>query len=286
MKPSLSKKEVVSVLALEPEAFLYIPSDIYGQIIGACIGCDIEISGMGQLVPYESGYLVTKMHIGKQSCTAVETTLCGDWIADLEQEVMDGEHGEGELAWWWHSHVDMKTYWSGTDMTAIDQMSKPDCRIISTVFNRKFQFLTSYSQGESRDGFYPKVFKDGLKTVIIPSDEIVVEIDEKVERVVYTAPKPVKGVKLMSDNVDRFGPLNWKTHSPPNFFADEEYEAVIADVMILGDVSRTTAVDMYQSFKDVCGYESDEPVDILESYAIFKSNNFDKHNKQIPRSIT
>lgn len=161
-------------------AYLYIPSHIYGQILGYVCGCSVEISGMGQLERYKDGYIVTKVHLPKQKCTSVETEMDADDLGVLEYECEDGMFKDyGELAWWWHSHVDMPTFWSGTDHEAMVKLSA-NGRILSTVFNRKFEMRTAYRQGESGDGFYMPVFSDELKTVIIPSNSVEQEINNKV----------------------------------------------------------------------------------------------------------
>ena len=220
MKKKKNKAQIKqSMLAEQPKAFLYIPSDIYGQILGYCVGCSVEISGMGQLKPYNDGYIVTKIHLPKQQCSGVETEMDADELGVLEYECEDGEFkDDGELIWWWHSHVDMGTFWSVTDHNAIDQLAAHG-RVVATVFNRKFSMKTAYKQAASDDGFYPPVFSDDLVTVIIPSSDIEQHIEDKVseqERIITT----YKGSKPPAFN-------NWHT----NCWADEEpiYKTAIDD---------------------------------------------------------
>jgi len=207
--PTIAPPKPVSVLAsVDTKAALYIPSDIYGQILGLCIGCDIEISWMGQLKPYYDGYIVTKIHVPKQECSAVETTMDADELAVLEYECEDGKYADyGELIWWGHSHVDMSTGWSGTDHEAKKQLAA-NGRVVATVFNRKFEFRTAYRQARSDDGFYPAVYSDNLKTVIIPTEETHKIIKGNVTREAVV-PFTITG----SDNY-------WDKHNRTNHYGD------------------------------------------------------------------
>jgi len=170
------------------DAFLYIPSDLYGKVLGCVVGCDIEASGFGQLKPYKNGYIVTAVHLLDQTCTSVETEIDPKALASLDYECTDGTHKEqGELLWWWHSHVDMPTFWSDTDHEAMRELARTDARVVATVFNRKREMLTAYRQGESGDGYYPAVFKDDLKTVVVAPEYIANELVAKIVRKSYVA---------------------------------------------------------------------------------------------------
>lgn len=267
LAPSVPK----SVLSSEDDdGFLYIPADIYGEILGLCIGCDIEISGMGQLIPYKRGYKVTKLHVGVQFCTSTETDICDDWLSTLEYEVLQGKHGEGDLSWWWHSHVDMGVFWSPTDMAAINQMSKNGGRMISTVFNRAHDFRTSYSQGASKDGYYPKMFADELKTIIIPSESMETEIKEKVMRQVRTATK--------QDPYDYYDFMDKDTPPVPEKYGingekltDKDIkENVIQSLVYYYAVTLQEANDMYDVYENRAGYPPTDADDVYEVHESFK----------------
>ena len=165
------------------DSFLKIPSDIYGEIMGLVNGCEIEISWLGQVRPLGDGYIVTKIHVLKQECSGVETTLDADAIAMLDYECTDGKYKKyGDLLWWGHSHVDMSAFWSSTDHDAMKTLSGVGCLVISTVFNRRREMRTAYRQGKSIDGFYPEVFKDELSTEIVASGGILKLISDNVSR--------------------------------------------------------------------------------------------------------
>ena len=160
---------------------LTIPSDMYATIMGWVYACDIEVSGMGQLKRTKDGYEVTAVHILDQTCTSVETEMSAEAMGVLEYECEDGEFkDDGDLIWWWHSHVDMPVFWSSTDMDAIEQLSPENGRIVATVFNKNREFRTAYRQGESE--FSPAIFLDELETEIIPVKSAIKTVNDRVTR--------------------------------------------------------------------------------------------------------
>ena len=165
---------------------LYIPAKIYSEILSYVNGCDIEISGMGQLKPHKGGYIVTRVHLPKQTCTGVTTEMNDMSLGKIEYECEAGKYADdGDLLWWWHSHVDMQTFWSGVDMSTIDSFGREGARIVATVFNTKREMRTAYRQGPSRDGLYPSCFMDDLKTVIVPDQDQLDMIAQCVSEPVY-----------------------------------------------------------------------------------------------------
>lgn len=168
---------------------LYIPAKIYSEILSYVNGCDIEISGMGQLKPHKGGYIVTRVHLPKQTCTGVTTEMNDMSLGKIEYECEAGKYADdGDLLWWWHSHVDMQTFWSGVDMSTIDSFGREGARIVATVFNTKREMRTAYRQGPSRDGLYPSCFMDDLKTVIVPDQDQLDMIAQCVSEPVYKTP--------------------------------------------------------------------------------------------------
>jgi hypothetical protein len=51
----------------------------------------------------------------------------------------------GDLRWWWHSHVDMDVFWSGTDMGTLKQLGMGGW-FAATVFNQKNEMRSAFVQ--------------------------------------------------------------------------------------------------------------------------------------------
>ena len=149
---------------------LLIPSNIYAEIDYYVQKCPIEISWLGRLKKDDEGnFVLTKIYLLKQENTGVSTEIDADAVATLLYQT---RKDEGMLNWWGHSHVDMDVRWSGTDMDTKQEHGKNGF-LVSTVFNKKGRYRTSYYQGNSE--FLPPVFQDDIETEVayVPTTEEV-----------------------------------------------------------------------------------------------------------------
>ena len=149
--------------------------------------CPIECSGVGKALRLADGaFLITEALLLKQEGTSVTTRLDP---ADIGKAMFETKDSEGELTWWWHSHVDMEAFWSGTDLTTINELSdKGYC--LATVFNRAGDMLSAYEQ--SGHEYFPDVLIDCIPTEIgyVPTQEELdswkKELKDKVKESVAT----------------------------------------------------------------------------------------------------
>jgi hypothetical protein len=120
---------------------------------------NFEVSGFGTVEIKKDHLLVTEVFLLKQENTSAETELDAEAICKLEYEC----HQAGvkaPLKLWWHSHVDMAVFWSGTDMKAIKQIGSQGW-MVATVFNKK---------EETRSAIYLSdpfpIFEDDIDTSV------------------------------------------------------------------------------------------------------------------------
>ena len=93
-----------------------------------------EVSGLGTIKVQEDGsMLVTQAILLKQQNTHTHTEITAEAVC---KAMFDMAKEDGELRWWWHSHVQMGVFWSGTDMDTIKELGKQGW-IAATVFNQK-----------------------------------------------------------------------------------------------------------------------------------------------------
>lgn len=114
---------------------IVIPQNIRNKIQFIVNHCDLEVSGLGTVV-YDktyNGYRVTSMCLLEQEVGAAHTDLDDDAVAQALYETRDAE---GELVFWWHSHVNMDTFWSSTDHATINDIGKNGL-CVAIVFNKK-----------------------------------------------------------------------------------------------------------------------------------------------------
>lgn len=96
-----------------------------------------EIQGFGRVVLDPDGTpRVTDVFILKQTCTGVSASMDEEAIALMLNNAILQNIPPEELRFWWHSHADMDTFWSGTDTGTIEHMLN-ESFLLSLVVNKK-----------------------------------------------------------------------------------------------------------------------------------------------------
>ena len=86
---------------------------------------DGEVSGFGILEKDAEGrYIVTEVFLLEQECTGADTEIDPEALSKLMVDLMQAGKDPGKLKFWWHSHVNMGVFWSGTDEIACDTLSR------------------------------------------------------------------------------------------------------------------------------------------------------------------
>ncbi len=75
-----------------------------------------EVSGFGR-VRAESGqsYVVDKIYLPQQVVSAGDTEINPESMSDFLMQLIEDGEDPGSVKLWWHSHVNMGLFWSGTD---------------------------------------------------------------------------------------------------------------------------------------------------------------------------
>lgn len=101
--------------------------------------CKTECSGLGKVIPQGDGsLLVTEVYLLPQKNSATTTEIEAGEVAKLMYQT---RQTPGELKFWWHSHVEMPVFWSGTDWTQIQEFGQHGW-FVSSVFNKKREIRT------------------------------------------------------------------------------------------------------------------------------------------------
>ena len=150
---------------------IVIGREAYDKIMYYVNKAKFEISGFGNVQIIDGIPTVTDIILLKQENSSVETEMDGDAIA---KAVYDHHVSgmEGELKFWWHSHVNMNVFWSGTDMKTINSLTENGW-FIHGVFNKKYEYRCAYSNIEPVD-----IFMDDLEMEI---DEAMVNSDNIID---------------------------------------------------------------------------------------------------------
>lgn len=117
-----------------------------------------ECSGLGK-VQVEGGSLrVIDACLVKQENAGASTEMDGGAVAKAMYEMRETP---GHLNFWWHSHVNMDVFWSGTDIDTIRDIGKNGF-LVSSVFNKRQEIKSALyvNAGE----LFPELFFDDLPT--------------------------------------------------------------------------------------------------------------------------
>ncbi len=120
---------------------LHISPEVYQQVMYWVNKADFEVSGLGIVKIINNLPVVTKAILLEQEGTGGDTELDPNAITKAEFEM---RNEEGELRWWWHSHVNMGVFWSKTDQDTIKQLGQHGW-FYHTVFNKKYEKKTAFS---------------------------------------------------------------------------------------------------------------------------------------------
>jgi len=134
---------------------LVIPRSVYKEIMFYVRESDVEISGLGTCA-YDQAtktFKVGRIVLCEQENGPTETNLSPASIAKAMHEL---RNEPDTLRFWWHSHVNMGVFWSGTDQIAMRELSEHGW-FMATVFNKKAEmkscasFPTTFGQMQLDD---------------------------------------------------------------------------------------------------------------------------------------
>lgn len=123
-----------------------IGREAYDKIMHYVNKTNFEVSGFGNVEVIDGVPTVTDIILLKQENHATETEIDG---ASFAKAIYDHYTlgTKGELKFWWHSHVNMGCFWSGTDMATIKSLTK-DGWYIHGVFNKKGEYKLAYTNND------------------------------------------------------------------------------------------------------------------------------------------
>lgn len=146
---------------------IYISRAVFNKIMYWIDMCPLEIGGMGTLEynTEENYFHVLDVFLLEQEVSATTTDLNDIALGKLEHETIKNKI-KGELNFWWHSHVNMGVFWSGTDKETIETFGhKGYC--VATVFNKKREMRSAVcAKLSSSFGGEHVSFIDELPTII------------------------------------------------------------------------------------------------------------------------
>lgn len=122
-----------------------IPRHVYNKVMHWVNKSSDEVSGFGKVTYYEETgvFYIHDAYLIKQTNGSAHTDIDGGSLAKLMYQTRETE---GELKWWWHSHVKMNVFWSGTDTATIKELGSQGW-ILATVFNQREEHRSALGYG-------------------------------------------------------------------------------------------------------------------------------------------
>lgn len=137
-----------------PNTKFRILKPCWDKIMGWAGACDTEVSGLGFVEKKDLTFTIVEVFLLKQLCggsyTDLESDYYGKFGTQMISERMDDWNKYSGLRFWWHSHVNMQPFWSGTDLSTIERLSKSGDRNawgLSMVVNKekKYRMMFEHS---------------------------------------------------------------------------------------------------------------------------------------------
>lgn len=127
---------------------LTIDSSVYAKIMHWVNKSDFEVSGLGSVIhdPLTNTLRVTEAFILPQKNTGATTDIEPAAVNKL-MFLHHQSKAPGKLKFWWHSHVNMGVFWSGTDIDTIKKLGSGGW-FCATVFNKRREVKSAFCQNE------------------------------------------------------------------------------------------------------------------------------------------
>lgn len=142
-----------------------IDNEVFRKIMHWVNKSQYEVSGLGTVVLEGNGiFRVTQAILLPQKNGAAHTDIEPEDVGKLMYAMKDSL---GDLRFWWHSHVDMDVFWSGTDWDTIKKIGQGGW-FLSTVFNKAREMRSAYYgvEGQNTPWGVSPLFLDELETTV------------------------------------------------------------------------------------------------------------------------
>lgn len=118
---------------------LWLTPEILSELMFYAWAVDAEVGGLGyiQFDQEENDIFVKELYLLDQEVHASECTLDKESIQTLSQELLASNQKEkfSNMNFWWHSHKDMRAFFSGTDDSTMKDWDGK--YLVALVINRK-----------------------------------------------------------------------------------------------------------------------------------------------------
>ncbi len=118
---------------------IIFPVKVYQKIRAYVESTKLEISGLGKILIDGDEIFIQDVRILRQVVSPANTVLDRNGLGEFYDQIITEEGDLSNWKLWWHSHADMDTFFSGTDLATIedfDNETPHDNWMFSLVTNR------------------------------------------------------------------------------------------------------------------------------------------------------
>lgn len=153
------------------------------EIFAFAQACDQEISGFGKVGRDTKGFKISEIFIHKQVVSPVSTGLDPETVYKAFSE--EAAQGKDTSNWdlWWHSHVNMKTWFSERDMRTIGLLTNAR-PLISIVVNKRCEYNCRIDWASSENDYKLAITQVKLNIAEQPNLSIVEACRQKIKQLV------------------------------------------------------------------------------------------------------
>lgn len=137
-----SSGSVKKVVAYQEGLEVQMQRHVRRKLHGWCKAARSEVSGVGLVRKEGNKFVIYDAFILPQRCSSGYTSIDDYTINKLKYDIMKRGGKVSDLRFWWHTHYNFSTFWSGTDVGTARRLAGEGDWFISTVINQKGDELT------------------------------------------------------------------------------------------------------------------------------------------------
>lgn len=123
---------------------IIFPVEIYQELRAYVDNTKFEISGFGKIKQVGDDFVVEKLMLPRQTVSPTNTIIDRRSLGKEWNKILEKEGTLKHWKLWWHSHADMKVFWSGQDQYEIEEFDSQmpqDNWMMSFETNHKRDFI-------------------------------------------------------------------------------------------------------------------------------------------------
>ena len=169
-----------------PEMKIIIDQEALNRLKSYVTAVSTEITGLGIVNRDGNNFHIPEIFLLEQDASAASATLDSVAVSKLITKLHREGKDPSKLKFWWHSHVNMNPFWSGTDDGTCERFHNEQDPaklqyFISVVMNKSFEYLCRFDIYQPLRMTIDRIMLQVGGEHVVPED-----VSEEVEKKVHT----------------------------------------------------------------------------------------------------